>query len=55
MIAALEKAAPHEVDDILKDAIGCTVTVEEHTRLSKFDEEYGWERNRKAGIMVINR
>jgi hypothetical protein len=54
MIAALEKAAPHEVDDILKDAIGCTVTVEEHTRLSKFDEEYGWERYRKAGIIVID-
>ena len=54
MIAALEKAAPHEVDDILKDAIGCTVTVEEHTRLSKFDEEYGWERYRKAGISVID-
>jgi hypothetical protein len=54
MIAALEKAAPHEVDDILKDAIGCTVTIEEHIRLSNFDEEYGWERYRKAGIVVID-
>jgi hypothetical protein len=54
MIAVLEKAAPDEIDDILKDAIGCTITIEEHTRLSKFDEEYGWERYRKAGIMVIN-
>lgn len=54
MIAALEKAAPHEVDDILKKAIGCTVTVEEHTRLSKFEKEYGWERYRKAGIVVID-
>jgi hypothetical protein len=54
MIAALEKAASHEVDDILKAAIGCTVTIDEHTRLSGFDEEYGWERYRKVGIMVID-
>jgi hypothetical protein len=54
MIAALEKAAPHEIDDILKTAIGCTVTIEEHTRLSKFDEEYGWAPYRKAGITVID-
>jgi len=54
MIAALEKATPDEVDDILKTAVGCTVTKEEHDRLSKFDEEYGWERYRKAGITVID-
>src|SRR5712672_2478450 len=54
MIELLEKAAPHEVDDILKDAIGCTVTVEEHARLSKFDDEYGWGRYRKARITVID-
>lgn len=54
MIAALEKAEPHEVDDILKNAIGCTVTAEEHSRLSQFDEEYGWARYRKAGITVID-
>jgi hypothetical protein len=54
MVAVLEKAAPHQVDDILKKAIGCTVTVEEHNRLSKFDEEYGWSRYRKAKIMVID-
>jgi hypothetical protein len=55
MIAALEKATPNEVDDILKTAVACTVTTEEHTRLSEFDEEYGWERYRKAGIVVIDR
>jgi hypothetical protein len=54
MIAALEKAAPHEVDDILEIAIGCTVTIGENTHLSEFDEEYGWERYRKAGVMVID-
>jgi hypothetical protein len=54
MIAALEKATPHEVDGILKIAIGCTVTIEEHTRLSKFDKEYGWKRYRKAGIVVYD-
>src|SRR5438445_2518522 len=30
MIAALEKATPDEVDDILKIAVGCTITKEEH-------------------------
>jgi hypothetical protein len=54
MIAALEKAASYEVDAILKTAIGCTVTIEEHTRLSKFNEEYGWQRYRKAGIMATD-
>ncbi len=54
MIADLEQAAPHEVDKILESAIGCTVTVEEHTRLSEIDKEYGWERYRKAGIVVID-
>jgi hypothetical protein len=54
MIAALEKAAPHEVDDILKVAVGCTVTVGEHARLSKFDDEYGWGRYRKARVIVID-
>jgi hypothetical protein len=55
MIDALERAAPHEVDVILKDAIGCTVTVEEHTRLSKVGKEYdGWDRYRKAGILVFD-
>jgi hypothetical protein len=54
MIEALENASPHEVDDIPKNAIGCTVTSEEHALLSKFDDEYGWARNRKAGTTVID-
>jgi hypothetical protein len=55
MIAALKKAAPDEIDGILKLAIGCTVTVKENTLLSKFGKEYdGWERYRKAGIVVID-
>jgi hypothetical protein len=54
MIAALEKAAPRKVDDILKTAIGCTVTIREHTRLAEFDVQYGWSRYRKAGIKVID-
>jgi hypothetical protein len=52
MVAALEEAKPHEIDDILRNAVGCTVTVEEHRRLSKFDKDYGWDRYRKAGIKV---
>lgn len=47
-------AKPEEIDNILEDAVGCTVTTEEHDRLAPFDDEYGWERYRKAGITVIN-
>jgi hypothetical protein len=54
MIVALEKAAPQDVDDILNTAVACTVTVEEHDHLSRFDDEYGWERYRKAKIAVID-
>jgi hypothetical protein len=55
MIAALEEATAHKVDLILKKAFGCTVTIKEHSLLSKFDKKYdGWARYRKAGIVVIN-
>ena len=55
MIEKLEKASPRQIDKILKKAIGCTVTTEEHVKLSKFDTEYdGWERYRKAGVIVID-
>ena len=54
MIAALEKAGSDEVDNILKRAIACTVTVEEHDRLSKFKGYDGWDRYQKAGIEVID-
>jgi hypothetical protein len=55
MIARLEKAAPHQVNAILKKAAGCTVTNKEHARLSKFDKEYdGWTRYWKARIKVID-
>ncbi len=54
MIDALEKAAPHEIDDILKRAIGCTVTKGEHNLLAKYNDEDGWERYRKAGIVVFD-
>jgi hypothetical protein len=56
MVAALMKAAPDEVDKILETAVGCIVTVEEHDLLSsKFDKKCdGWERYRRAGIIVID-
>lgn len=52
MITELLKAAPQEIDDILKKAIGCTVTAKEHNRLSNKQE--GWKRYRKAGVVVID-
>ena len=54
MIVLLMKTGPAEIDRILKDAIGCTVTKEEHALLKRFDNEYGWERYRKAGLTVID-
>lgn len=54
MIDALLKAKPEDVDGILKDDIACTVTIDEHRRLAAFDHEYGWDRYRKAGLVVID-
>jgi hypothetical protein len=55
MIQALLKASPEESREILKDAIGCIVTADEHRRLSTFDKTHeGWERYRKAQLRVTN-
>lgn len=54
MIDALLNGQTHEVDGILNDAIGCTVTIDEHRRLENCDHEYGWERYRKAGLQVVD-
>jgi hypothetical protein len=47
-------AQPDRAEEILDTAIGCTVTVAEHNHLGKFDDEDGWERYRKAGIVVMD-
>lgn len=53
MIEDLEKAAPREIDNILKKAVACTVTGEENDRLSEFDKQYdGWDRYGRAKIKV---
>lgn len=54
MIDALLKGQPHEVDGILDLAVGCTITRPEAGRLSRFEEDYGWERYRKAGIEIMD-
>jgi hypothetical protein len=54
MIDLLMAAKSEEIDGILENAVGCTITTEEHGRLALFDNEYGWERYRKAGIAVID-
>jgi hypothetical protein len=54
MIDVLLKARPEDVDCILKDAVACTVTMDEHYLLAKFDDDHGWDRYRKAGLVVIN-
>ncbi len=55
MVMELENARPDQIDSILERIVGCTVTEEEHIRLSKFDKEYdGWVRYEKAGIVIID-
>jgi hypothetical protein len=46
--------SPGLIDSILKDAIGCTVTKDEHDRLSKIKTCDGWKRYREAKIAVEN-
>jgi hypothetical protein len=47
---------PSDFENILKDAIGCTVTTEEHKNLSALgDELNGWDRYKKARVRVFDR
>jgi len=55
MIDALMKAKPEDLSEILQNAIGCTVTHEEHLRLTRFDKTHnGWDRYRNAKVSVKN-
>jgi hypothetical protein len=54
MIDLLLNANPEAADDILSEAVGCTVTVLEHNLLSKCDSEYGWDRYRRANLEVFD-
>ena len=48
--------APSDIENILEDTIGCTVTIEEHKKLSALgDELTGWDRYKKAGMRVFDR
>jgi hypothetical protein len=48
-------AEPQRAREILRDAIACVVTVDEHKRLSKLGEAMrGWDRYREVGIEVID-
>ena len=53
MIEAMLQATPEGIDDILENAVGCTVTKDEHDRLDQFKDLDGWERYSRAGIVVI--
>ena len=54
MIEALIRAGEKGVEEIIKHAVGCTITKVEHTRLNEFKHLDGWERYRPAGIEVID-
>ncbi len=48
----------NEIEPIMDNAIGCLVTKEEHELLTKISKGHkdidGWERYRKAGIVVFD-
>ena len=49
-------ARPADLEKILQNAIGCTVTKDEHRSLTLFDRtQQGWERYRLAKVTVIDR
>lgn len=54
MVEALMQAKPGDVDEIINRAVGCTVTKNEHRLLDQFKNSDGWERYRKANIVVID-
>jgi hypothetical protein len=55
MIDALFQAGPEKRQQILKLAIGCTVTAKEHKDLSRYDKVCdGWNRYARAKVLVTN-
>ena len=50
--------SPENVDEIVKDAVGCVVTEEEHAKLSQIDRDFpdleGCQRYQEAGIAVFD-
>jgi hypothetical protein len=54
MIDTLLQAKSEDVDEILRNAVGCTVTKDEHILLERFKRFDGWERYRQAGLVVID-
>ncbi len=50
--------SPEKVDEIVKEAVGCVVTQDEHAILSQIDRDFsgleGCERYQEAGITVLD-
>ena len=50
MVDRLLSASVKEIPAILAEAVGCTITEEEHRSLNAFKHLDGWERYERAGI-----
>lgn len=56
----IDKMQSNPTDDVIEWimtnlTISCTVTVEEHLRLTRFDRSHeGWERYAQAGVEVVD-
>lgn len=58
MVDKLLQTSPDQVEEIVREAVGCTVLKKEHKRLAAVDKKEsvdGWERYRRAKIVVIDR
>jgi hypothetical protein len=54
MIEALMRVGETGVEEIIKNAVGCTITKAAHIRLNEFKHLDGWERYNRAGIEIID-
>ena len=54
MVRALIKVGQEGAKEILEKAVACTITKEEHLSLNAYEHVDGWERYRRAGIVVID-
>lgn len=54
MVDALLSASPDAVDTIIKGAVACTISKQEHDRLKQFGHLDGWDRYRAAGIVIVD-
>jgi hypothetical protein len=54
-VKILTKPGSGATGEIIGDAVGCTITKDEHARLAQHRNEDGWVRYKLAGMKVIKK